>query len=180
MMNETEACVALWQTCFGEEAEAARACLCIPDVTLITLREENTVVAMAVSVPVYTANEQGSYLYAVCVDPAWRGRGYFRRLMQKCEADAQQKQSAFVCLIPANEILGETYRRMGYGKTVALWDAMPASAEQIRCASEGFALLAKEWYENEHCTRYGLLKRLVPMQKNNERELAFSCPMGEV
>lgn len=168
----------MWQICFEDEEDAPRACLSLPEVTLCTLREQGRTVAMAVSIPVTLSEQSGRYLYAVCVAPEQRGKGYFRTLMRQCEAQAADLGASFLCLVPADEALAETYRRMGYGTEVALWEDADEKAEKILPAGEGFCRLAKDWYETEHVSRYGLLKWLSTPQKN--RKLAFACPMGEV
>ena len=175
-MREQDA-VALWQTCFGDEAEIPAAFWRIPDVTLLPLEQEDCLLAMAGIVPVSLSTMQGCYLYAVCVSPTQRGQGYFRRIMQECEERARSQGLSFVCLIPADSRLGQTYRRMGYTTPVSLWKNRTEASMTVTLQSEGFRRLVQPWQEEATEATEGLLKWLIPTPPSDT--LAFDAYMGE-
>ena len=177
MSDTIRDCIALWSLCFGDGEEIPSSFFERTEAEPVLLRREGTPIAMACLVPVTLDKLRGGYLYAVCVHPEHRGRGYFRWLMALCEEKARKAKLDFVCLVPATPSLSELYERMGYETRVTL--SAYATGEEKRIVPEGgFAALAKEWSEDFPTMPQGLAKSLAE-DVLLPSPLAFSSPMGE-
>jgi GNAT superfamily N-acetyltransferase len=111
--KELPAVCRLWQTCFGDSEETVYdffdsffgSC---------TVFASEELTAMAVSLPVRWLGKDAAYLYAVCTDPAYRGRGLCRRLMGEAEAELKARGCSFAALVPGEESLFRFYESLGY------------------------------------------------------------------
>lgn len=108
--------ISLFCECFGDTQDTARELFLCSDVLNVSLIEDNRLVAMASLVPIIAEkyNAFGYYIYGVCVAPDRRGRGLFRAVMEKAETLANERGATFVCLVPGNDRLAVTYKKMGY------------------------------------------------------------------
>ena len=108
--------ISLFCECFGDTPDTARELFLCSDILNVSLIEDNRLVAMASLVPIIAENSSalGYYIYGVCVSPDKRGKGLFRSVMERAETEAMACGAAFVCLVPADDGLAKTYRRMGY------------------------------------------------------------------
>ncbi|MBO7148417.1 MAG: GNAT family N-acetyltransferase [Clostridia bacterium] len=102
------------------------------DAYLISVYENSgKLAAMAFLMPCLLKNKEdsamGYYMYSVCVDKAFRGKGIFRRICSFAEEISLSLSGKFIVLIPADSFLFETYRRMGY--TVVLQGRAPVGAD---------------------------------------------------
>ncbi len=61
-----------------------------------------------------------AYIYAVVTDPAQRGRGLCRRLMEDVHSLLKNRGYASAMLVPADESLRKMYRKMGYEDCTAI------------------------------------------------------------
>lgn len=124
--------ISLWQKVFGDEEEYIRAFYrsfdtagnifyavygedrirITSDLTMI----DGEVIGLVNRVPLRLCRNnkiyEGYYIYAGCVDPAYRGYGVYRDIMREAERD-----TLFTVLIPANEPLFAMYRKLGYTET---------------------------------------------------------------
>ena len=73
---------------------------------------DGVLVSMLFLVECSYCNQNGAYLYAVCTDKAYRGRGCVSRLIEK----AKNTDHVFLWLIPANDSLFDFYARFGFQK----------------------------------------------------------------
>lgn len=110
----------LWMDCFGDTEDYVNLYFAhsFRADRVFVLREPE-VAAMLLSFPVSFIAEdgeaqEGAYLYAVCTDPAWRGRGLCRALMTQAEDVLRTRGCAFTCLKPGTSALRKMYARMGY------------------------------------------------------------------
>ena len=172
--------VALFVECFGDSADEAEKFFSCRDVTIICKYEEDGLAAMAGLVPILAEeNVSGYYLYGVCVAKAFRGRGFFRTIMQMAEEEAIAHGAQFVCLIPADRDLAQTYRRFSYDVEVLPKGSL--SGKGIELLSEDFRAFARCEEELSGERMYGLLKSF-----DNERfcpcdgEFVFCDDMGDV
>ena len=170
--------IALFVECFGDSIEVAGEFFSCSDVMTVTKYENDRLAAMASLVPILAdVNVSGYYIYGVCVGKDFRGRGLFRAIMVHAESEARTRGADFVCLVPANERLSDTYMRMGYNTKV-----LPSYCEgkkAIVLKSEDFRAFAACEMEAEH--RCGLLKSFC----NNtfcpsDEEFCFVDEMGDV
>ena len=120
--SERPALRRLWMRCFGDSIDYVNLYFdhSFREDSVFVLRDaDGTPVSMAIRFPADWLAEDGdpqtgAYLYAVCTDPAQRGRGCFRTLMDFAERTLAAAGCDFVCLKPADAALAETYRRRGY------------------------------------------------------------------
>ena len=89
-----------------------------------------------------------AYVYAVVTDPRHRGRGLCRKLMADVQALLKQRGYDSIMLVPADEVLREMYRKMGYetcthiGKLTC--DAGDAPVTIRNVAPEEYAALRRQ------------------------------------
>jgi len=173
-----EQILSLWQTCFEDEAEIPQEFMQIRDAHVQSIECDGKAVAMAGVIPVRLGELSGSYLYAVCVDPTYRGRGLFRSIMRLCEENARERGESFLCLIAADDALVQTYRRMGYDTEVSLRGMGGTEDVKIQLQSDGFRCLVRDWESESLLTSGGLCKWIT-----NDKiflPLSFAEYMGEV
>lgn len=110
----------LWKTCFGDE-DAYIAFYFqngYPSSRTLVLTADGVPVSMLTLMPVTlrtcSGTVQGEYVYAVATDPAGRGHGLMRELMEYAEAQSRQQKRAFLTLVPANPSLFQLYGKLGY------------------------------------------------------------------
>ena len=169
--------IELFSLCFGDSEESVSEFFAIDDVITLTEYAQKTLVAMASLVPLTTdSGMRGFYAYGVCVHPHHRGKGAFRRIMSSCEAYAKECGADFVCLIPADERLAESYIRMGYVQKTELCHNAGKDSERIFTSSKGFIEYAMPDGDGRGAISYGLMK---PLGTQRERKMAFFSPMGD-
>ena len=150
----------LWALCFGDTEEVARSFFSIPEVLTLTEYEDDFLVGMASMIPVESESGFcGYYVYGVCVHPEHRGVGIFKKLMDKCKAEAKKAGADMLCLIPATDRLAKTYANMGYSKKVYLADDPQRCGEGIFCTSFGFASFSEpdDPTDPPHTSDFGVL-----------------------
>jgi len=77
-----------------------------------------------------------AYIYAVATDPAFRGRGLCRALMEDCARILTDAGYAGALLVPQDEGLRAMYGKMGY---------LPATClDEFHCAASGHAIPIQE------------------------------------
>lgn len=130
----------LWKTCFGDE-DAYIAFYFengYPSCRTLVLTADGVPVSMLTLMPVTlrtgSGTVQGEYVYAVATDPAFRGHGLMRELMEYAEAQSRQRKLAFLTLVPANPSLFQMYGKLGYKVcttlgSVGMSPALPASKD---------------------------------------------------
>ena len=170
----------LWLLCFDDTPNTPKELFDISDIDTLYEYREDTLIAMATLVPVKTDTElMGYYAYGVCTHPKYRGQGTFKRLMERCEHYATDKNADFLCLIAADKALADTYRRMGYSFPVTLaGNECPEGSIGISSLSNSFSKFAESDDSADTITLYGLLKPLFPMNEN--LKFSFSEHMGEI
>ena len=109
---------------------------------------------------------RGFYLYGVCVAKKFRGRGLFRVIMQMAEEEALKRGAQFVCLIPADRDLADTYRRFSYDTEVAVKGTK--EAKKIKLLSEDFRNFAR-------CDREVIDGRMEGLLKSFDKEIFCPC-----
>lgn len=106
----------LWKTAFGDEdafldlffsrAYAPDRCRCV--------LEEDRVLAALYWLRAACQDQPFAYLYAVATDPAARGRGLCRMLMEDTRNLLARQGYAGIILVPQKEPLRQMYAKMGY------------------------------------------------------------------
>ena len=169
--------VKLFSLCFGDSEESARELFSIEDITTLTEYTDRNLCAMATLVPLECGDgTRGFYAYGVCVHPEYRGNGAFKRIMKSCEAYAIENGADFICLIPADTRLADTYARMGYTDKIALCHNADKDSERLFVLSEKFIEYATPDGDGKGPIPYGLMK---PLTSYEGRNMAFHSPMGD-
>lgn len=105
----------VWEVCFGDAAETVKA-LMEPE----TL-ENTTVAAPYGRVRALMAGFDGldfggvraSYIFALCTEPGWRGRGFGALVLREAARRCFERGAALACLHPASEGLARWYAGLG-------------------------------------------------------------------
>lgn len=123
----------LWKAAFGDEdafldlffstAFSPDRCRCI--------LEEDQLLAAHYWFDVRCDGQKMAYLYAVATDPAHRGKGLCRALMEDAKVHLAAQGYRALLLVPQDEDLRAMYRRMGFEDitTVTEFTAPPEDAE---------------------------------------------------
>ena len=115
-------CAPLFARCFDLPEEEAREIIATfaPDATALIFETGEGISAECFLIPLMLGGHYGLYVYGVCVSPERRGRGYMRRMLKSASDYAKEIGCDFLLLIPANEELRATYRRMGFTEELPL------------------------------------------------------------
>ena len=179
--------ISLFVDSFGDSKETAENFFSCDRVTTVTEYVGNRLAAMASLVPIYARNTSvsdmihGYYIYGVCVDKEYRGRGLFSAIMKKAEEQASCENADFVCLIPADSKLEATYRKWGYDVEIMNTYGNKYSDKNIFIASSDFKEFAipSENVLDTH-RMCGLMKVINKTFNPKDREYAFGDFMGDV
>lgn len=179
MDTSTDKKIALFVECFKDSAEEAEKFFSCRDVVTVCKYEKDGLAAMAGLVPILAEdNVRGFYLYGVCVAKCFRGRGFFRMIMQMAEDEAIARGAQFVCLIPADNVLADTYRRFSYDTEVSAKGS--AKGKKIELLSDDFRSFARSEEASEE-RMAGLLKSFdKEIFCPHDREFVFCDDMGDV
>ena len=112
----------MWKTCFGDEEEAVHAFFAGAyrdnQTTLVYFTQEKPAAMLSMIPAVFNSplgQCKGTYVYAVATLPAYRGKGYMRKLEQECCRLTHEAGKSFCLLVPAEAPLFEMYGKLGYG-----------------------------------------------------------------
>ena len=106
----------LWESVFGDSRRDVDSFLVryySPERSVVRYHGDR-VTAMAHIVPLTTQAGRTAYIYAVATDPAFRGRGLARSVVDECIARARRAGFDSVALIPAEESLKGFYAAAGF------------------------------------------------------------------
>ena len=146
------------------------------DAYLISVNDKDgRLAAMAFLIPCLLKNKESSamgyYMYSVCVDRAFRGKGIFRRICAFAQEITLSLAGRFIALIPADSLLFETYRRMGY--TVVLQGHAPVGADyDTHEPSEAKELLDKDVALSKSVPTFILPQSIQPFCRKNAEKYA--------
>ncbi len=108
----------LWGKCFGDDPKEVNGfwSATFDRIQVYTARDGNSLTAMACVIPTQFVDEEGEshacgYIYAVCTDPQYRGRGICKNLMEYIHKNCG---FAYTALVPAEESLFSFYKKFGY------------------------------------------------------------------
>ncbi len=112
----------LWADAFGEDPADVRELIALlsPDATAVLATEGEETIFQGVMIPCLLEGRIGYYLYALTTNRAYRGRGYLARAMAYIREVAEEEGVSFLLLIPADDALAATYRRMGFSVELPL------------------------------------------------------------
>ena len=117
---------ALWQGSFGDEEALIDnffARYGQPD-RLLTLRENGEPMSMLALLPMEAVTARGErfllpYVYALATDPAARGKGYAKALLDYAADRARELGGVGICTVPAQPSLHRFFASAGYGECFA-------------------------------------------------------------
>lgn len=108
----------LWATCFGDDPKEIQCfwSATFHRIQVYTAQEGNKIASMACVIPTQFVDEEGEshscgYIYAVCTDPHYRGRGICQSLMEHIHKNCGY---VYTALVPAEETLFVFYQKLGY------------------------------------------------------------------
>lgn len=140
----------LWKNVFGEYDgfwELFRNVAFLPD-HCRCITENGQVIAGLYWFDCNCGKDKIAYVYAVVTDPAHRGRGLCRKLMEDVHVLLKAQNYDSVMLVPADEGLREMYRKLGYEDCTSVGKlscTAGESAVEIRNVSvEEYAALRRE------------------------------------
>ena len=120
--SEYESLKALWQTSFDDTRESLDSFFkksVAPERVLAVFDEGKPVSAlyMLESEILINKKEYSSYyIYAVCTNPDYRGRGLMRALFEELFRVAESRGVDYLFLVPEKEYLFGIYERLGFKK----------------------------------------------------------------
>ena len=177
MLNDR---IALFCECFGDNESTAGNFFACSDILNVSLFEDHRLVSMASLVPILEVDSDtlGYYIYGVCVAPDMRGKGLFKRIMSLAEAEARCHGAKFVCLVPGDDRLADTYKRMGYLSYVHQKEL--SNSKGLRLLSDEFRKFAHT-DDNTAVRQKGLLK-IIDSEASFmfDEKLCFLDDMGDV
>ena len=128
-VTDKEEIIRLWQQCFGDSRDYVEFFLenCPAGNVLFLYREESEVTGMmflmqgklmlsdnaSVSKAQSDLSKKVYYLYALCVDEKYRGRGIANDLLDFAK-DYAEKDNAEICLVPSSSKLRKYYAQRGF------------------------------------------------------------------
>lgn len=117
-VTDKEEIIRLWQQCFGDSRDYVEFFLenCPEENVLFLYRKEDVVVGMMFLMPGLLEIKYWQkvyYLYALCVDEDFRGRGIAEELLDFAK-DFAKKENAEVCLVPSTEKIRRYYAKRGF------------------------------------------------------------------
>ena len=108
----------LWAKCFGDESKEINGfwTAAFDRIQVYIATEGNNLTAMTCVIPTQFIDEEGEshscgYIYAVCTDPKYRGRGICKSLMEYIHKNCG---FSYTALVPAEESLFAFYEKLGY------------------------------------------------------------------
>ncbi len=108
----------LWAKCFGDDPREINGFWseAFDRIRVYTAMEGVALTAMACVIPTHFIDEEGEshtcgYVYAVCTDPQYRGRGICKNLMDYIHKNCG---FSYTALVPAEESLFSFYESLGY------------------------------------------------------------------
>lgn len=155
----------IWESCFPAADAAGDAALFAhtAEARTLIIGSHGDAAGMCNLVPVSADGMHGLYLFAVGVLPEYRGMGGFRLLCATARRIAESEGADFTVLVPADERLGETYKRYGYrgniciprftvadsrGLLVRAEMPPPVSRRGVLMPSDGFISYIRASYES--------------------------------
>ena len=119
-LEDKEQLLQLYNNCFIDDEEFAHFFfeeIWNPDQTLL-IRRNSKVISSLQMLPLQFSKEKvqlsGFYIFAVCTEPEYRGRGYAGKLIEKCFESAKNLGADFCALIVQEASLLNYYERFGF------------------------------------------------------------------
>ena len=193
MNCELEKKIELFCEAFGDSRSTAEEFFSCGDVITVCEYVGDRLAAMASLIPIMASSNKcyiehmsqisrqakGFYVYGVCVKKEFRGCGLFLSIMKKVDEFALTYNADFLCLIPADQALAQTYKKWGYDISIMPTGAI--SEKQMLLMSEDFRKFAIPSDDLQASFKEGVLKII-----NDEYfsavsgEYSFGDYMGDV
>ena len=152
----------LWKEVFGEYDgfwELFRNIAFLPD-HCRCITENGQVIAGLYWFDCRCGKDKIAYVYAVVTDPAHRGRGLCRKLMEDVHTLLKARGYDSVMLVPADEGLREMYRKLGYEDCTSVGKLSCAAGETAveihNVGTEEYAALRRELLPENAVLQEGL------------------------
>ena len=124
----------LWESVFGDSQEDIEKALTSfsSSGVCVSMKCNGVTLAQFVGIEASLSDKRGIYVYALCTAPDARGRGYMKELLDLASEHFCECGYEFLFLLPANETLACTYKRLGFSI------AVPAYATPSPVCEEDF------------------------------------------
>lgn len=111
LTNNRKQIISLWYDVFGDDEAYINYFLdSCKNKSCLGYFENDSLVSMLFMIECEYCGCKGEYLYAVCTEENYRGRGHAALLVE----EAKKYMSDFLWLIPANESLFNYYSKLGF------------------------------------------------------------------
>ena len=110
----------LWALCFDDETEVIDnffSKTVTPENIVVTFEGDRAVNAMyLLDSEIKTENEKYNafYIYAVCTDPSYRGKGLMKKAFSFLENLVSERNIDYIFLVPASDSLFKMYEKLGF------------------------------------------------------------------
>ena len=153
----------LWRRCFfdkKEDIEKASSALA-SDSFCASITVDGRTASQFIGVESTLCGKRGIYIYALCTDECYRGKGYMKRLVELSFNYSKARGYEFLWLFPANEKLEEAYKKLGFSLPLSV-GASPVinSREDFFLSLEApLELIA---FDGDYMKLYELSNKLLP------------------
>jgi GNAT superfamily N-acetyltransferase len=153
----------LWEKCFfdtKEDIDKAVSALA-SDSFCASITVDGRTASQFIGVESTLCDKRGIYIYALCTDESYRGKGYMKRLIRLSFEYARSLGYEFLWLFPANEKLEETYKGLGFSLPLSV------GASPVISSSEDFFLSYKGGlelisFDGDYMKLYELSNKILP------------------
>lgn len=171
----------LWALCFDDEPEVISNFFnktVTPENVIATFCGKKAVNAMYLlesEMKIGKDKYNALYIYAVCTDPLYRGKGLMRDAFDLLEKKVVSRKIDYLFLVPASEPLFEMYEKFGF-KTGFTYTEEVVSMKETDTKNEKLSVLTYEKYLKSR----GMLSDKVPFATLKEKGFnSFYLPVGD-
>ena len=153
----------LWCDIFGDDKDDIREFIsaCVSSAYAVSFVSSMKTLSQFLAVECNISSVRGIYIYALCTSPAYRGRGYMRELLAVAKNHFSNFGYKFFMLLPADEKLAETYRRIGFSHPLAAYATpLPEREGDVFGESEEILKFEKEDFDGDITKLYELSSKV--------------------
>ncbi len=110
----------LWSSCFDDPTEVIDAFFekTVTPENVVAVFDGNEAVSSAYllesEIKTGGVKHNAFYIYAVCTEKRYRGKGLMRNVLAFCEKTARERNADYIFLVPANDGLFKMYEKIGF------------------------------------------------------------------
>lgn len=168
---------ALWEEIFGDKEEDVREFIsaCVSSSYAVSFLSHGITLSQFVAIECNICGERGIYIYALCTSPAYRGRGLMRELITAAREHFNRFGYKYFMLLPADEKLADTYKRMGFSYSLAAFASpLPEREKDIFGVGDCIFNFERREYDGDTTKLYELSSRVFSYELFRHSLSAFS------